>query len=177
MVLRFALASIVLALSSGGAAVHACTPPPPPPPPDRGETDAAYRARLVRLAAAEQAQWRLDRGRAQAAQWQASTLVFVGRVERVQTSPEPYRGAPSVLVRPVRWLKGQGSGRLVRMQYTGMTTCGPYGGGDAVRGKAGEHFVLFAGQLPGDSRPAIDSVGTRWAVEPRVVAALATPER
>jgi hypothetical protein len=134
-------------------AANACPPPPPPPLPIPDESSEAWQARVTAEAQNElmnrQRQW-----------WNDSQSVLLARVERRDTVRlrdawgDPNFEAPRVLLRPVRWLKGSGPSRRFRLSYTGMTTCGPYGGGEAVNGAVGEVFIVFVGE----GRPRQESV-------------------
>lgn len=57
-------------------------------------------------------------------------------------------------MRPVRWLKGEGSSRRFLLNYAGLTDCGPYGGGEAVDGRVGDVFVVFVH----DGQPSTEGV-------------------
>jgi hypothetical protein len=135
----FAPALIIAAMLS---AAEACPPPPPPPPPAAGETIEAYQARLEEEARAQvsayQRQW-----------WNEAHSVLLARVVSVDSIRlrddwgAAYARSPRVHLRPVRWLKGSGPWRRFRLNYQGLTDCGPYGGGEAVTGRVGELFVVF----------------------------------
>ena len=148
--MRIILATIAVAASITGAA-NACPPPPPPPLPIPDESSEAWQARVAAEAQASlvalQHQW-----------WDASQSVLLARVERRDTVRlrdfDPNVEAPRVLLRPVHWLKGSGPSRRFRLTYTGMLSCGPYGGGEAVDGAVGEVFIVFVGE----GRPRQESV-------------------
>lgn len=160
------------------ATAEACPPPPPPPPPEAGESNEAYQTRLAALRAAE-AEVNAQRVlQMQQGWWDESQSVLLARVVRRDSIRlkdnwgEIYGRSPRVLLRPVRWLKGSGSSRRFRLNYEGLTSCGPYGGGDAVDGEIGEVFVVFVRE----GRPRQDSVITSLAMDrvrdPRVLALL-----
>lgn len=145
---------------------------PARPEPLAGEGPEARRLRLAADDARRLAEDRATQGRRQAALWEASAAIVVGRVERVRPARVGFYGpGQSALVRPVRWIKGEGRARSSRrpfwLRHAGETSCGPYGGGDAVDGKPGELFVLFAGRPRLSSKAIIDW----WGEAPQWTAA------
>ncbi len=153
--------------------VNACPPPPPPPEPRAGESEQAYKARLEELAAAERAQLRAAMASRQAALWNESPIIFVGQVERVRPRKIYFHGpGQSALIRPVRWIKGKGGAGSFWLRYEGESSCGPYGGGDAVDGKVGQRFVIFASRGRLTSSAVIDSIGAARAIDERITTAI-----
>ncbi|HVV32235.1 MAG TPA: hypothetical protein VHC73_03315 [Vitreimonas sp.] len=139
------------------SAAEACPPPPPTPPPPPGESIEAYNARL-----AEEAQARVigyQRG-----WWERAQSVLLARIERRDSiSLKDDRGvtyarSPRVLLRPVRWLKGEGPPRRFYLNYSGLTDCGPYGGGEAVDGEVGDFFVVFVSEGPASQASVVTSL-------------------
>ncbi len=165
---------MVLAAGTLAAApANACPPPPPPPEPRPGESEQAYNARLKELAAAQRAEGQAVIATRQATLWNESPIIFVGQVERVRPMQTDGAG-PSALIRPVRWIKGKGGANSFWLRHRGMTSCGPYGGGDAVEGKVGQRYIVFASRRRLSSKAVIHSVGAANAVDERIAAALAT---
>lgn len=125
----------------------------------RAEESAAFLASRVEY----QQQW-----------WNESQSVLLARVERVGSVQlrddwgEAYDDSPRVFLRPVRWLKGSGSARRFRLSYDGMTSCGPYGGGDAVDGEVGEVFVVYVREGQPHQRSVIESLAPENVVDPQV---------
>jgi hypothetical protein len=150
--MRIVLATVAVAASLVGAA-SACPPPPPPPLPVPDESMEDWRARVTAEAEAQlidqQRRW-----------WNDAHSVLLARVERRDTVrfrnewAGGYDRSPRVTLRPISWLKGEGSSRRFRLSYSGMTDCGPYGGGEAVGGQVGDVFVVFVGE----GRPSQTSV-------------------
>lgn len=135
----FAATAITMALFN---AAEACPPPPPPPPPVPGESIEAWQARLQAEAQAQTAGY-------QRGWWDQSQSVLLARIERIDSVRvrNDWAGtntrSPRVYLRPVRWLKGSGSARRFRLNITGISDCGPYGGGEAVNGHVGDVFLVF----------------------------------
>lgn len=172
------LTAALAAVLVGTGPALACPPPPSPPSKLIGETDAAYDARMKVLFESQRVQYRLALFNAQAEAWRQSEVVLVGRVDRVKKVKLPYptpRGDTSqeVLVRPISFLKSKQSRRVFWVRSSGVTTCGPYGGGDAIDGAVGDHFLFFISQTKSGGHRVTDSVGPNRAEEPRVRAALA----
>ena len=150
--MRIVLAPMALAASIVGTA-NACPPPPPPPLPIPDESSEAWEARVTAEAQAQlvatQRHW-----------WESAQSVLLARVEQRDTvrrrdpTWDMSFESPRVLLRPVHWLKGSGPSRRFRLTYTGMSSCGPYGGGEAVDGAVGELFIVFVGE----GRPRQESV-------------------
>ncbi|MCW3835924.1 hypothetical protein ACFQ1E_07725 [Sphingomonas canadensis] len=163
------------------APAHACPPPaPPPPPPAReiGESDAAYQARYAAMLQAQEAErhraaeaWMLARDSGLWAEARAVVLATVtkGDLRRKRNGLE----VSAVEMRPVRRLKGKiPPGRFLVAQE-GLTSCGFYGGGDAIGARPGQRFVVFV--LPRGERGRADrhdSLGAESARDPRTRAAL-----
>jgi hypothetical protein len=86
-----------------------------------------------------------EAARRQALLWDFNPRVFVARIERVKPVHLSFGGVgQSARLKPIRWLKGEEKNISFWLTYKGDTDCGPYGGGDAVDGKIGETFVIFA---------------------------------
>lgn len=132
----------------------ACSIPPPPPPPPRtaAESDAEFEARRRQWyidIAERQRQEALPRAAAREDRlWGTAQRVVLARIERVGSTR--LRGSegqrfrsPLVTLRPIRWLKGSGSARRLRVHYLSDDSCALGGAGDAARGNVGEVFLLF----------------------------------
>lgn len=152
------IVAVMIAAFLGAA--EACPPPPPEPPPAPGESIEAWRARLDAEAQAQTASY-------QRGWWDQSQSVLLARIERIDSVPVRNDWAnvnthsPRVHLRPVRWLKGSGPSRRFHLNITGITDCGPYGGGEAVNGRIGDVFLVFVR----DGRPNQASVITSLALD------------
>ena len=103
--------------------------------------------------------------------WGTAHRILLARVERVGTtrlrgSEGQWYESPLVTLRPIRWLKGSGSPRLVRVHYLSDDTC-DHGGGDAPDGELGDLFLLFYGPGPLRPRAILGTLGADWAVSER----------
>jgi hypothetical protein len=167
---------MIVAIVAASSAT-ACPPPPLPPPRLPGETDEAYAGRLEQLQAADRVRYRAGLAEWQAASWQKSSAIFVGRIEAARTVRLPFRTvsgdtSQKVKVRPVSWLRGKASNQPIWVRHSGVTTCGPFGGGDAVNGKPGDTFLFLIGPEGHGPHRIIDSIGRDRAEDPRVIGAL-----
>jgi hypothetical protein len=155
---NFFVGSILAVWMLGAAA--ACPPPPPPPPPAPGESIEAWQARLEAEAQAQIAGY-------QRGWWEQSQSVLLARIERIDSVAirNDWTGtnarSPRVRLRPVRWLKGSGPPGRFHLNVTGVSDCGPYGGGEAVNGRMGELFLVFVRE----GRPSQANVITSLALD------------
>ncbi|GAM97514.1 hypothetical protein U91I_01140 [alpha proteobacterium U9-1i] len=153
----------------------ACMPMPPPPQ-ETGESAEAHAQRVAQWyadQAAQDAAWDLAR---QQRMWDQARTVLVARIERVRTKERDGLGAtPTVTLRPVRWLKGQGRTRNFTLTYTEMTSCGPLPAFDALQGGVGDQFVVYVdGDRPRQST-VLNALRVDRITEPRARAALDAP--
>lgn len=172
--LRQLIVAIAIAALAVGEAVACSIVPPVHDEPLVGETAEAFQQRVEARRAQEEAdrQARLIAFQRQA--WEEASSVVIARVTRREEAVplrnrygEVYYRTPRTHLRVVRWLKGEARGRpSFGVRYAGLTSCGPYGGGDAVNGAVGEEFVVFlsAGRLH-ESR-VTDSFAPDSVVEP-----------
>lgn len=139
-----------------------------------GESAEAYQARLSALRAEEAARLQALIVEYQRRWWNESESVLLARVERTDSARmyDIYGASigsfPRAHLRPVRWLKGAGPSRRFRLTYTGMTSCGPYGGGDAVAGAVGDVFVVFVRSGRPSQRTVIESVALANIRDPQL---------
>jgi hypothetical protein len=157
--MRMMAAAILVTLTIAGAA-HACPPPPPPPAQMEGESEFDYVIRLQTLREEEAAASLARRVEFEQQWWNESESVFLARIERAETIEFDgyYETVPRVHLRPLRWIKGSGSSRRFRLSYEGMTSCGPYGGGEAVEGAVGDVFLVFVREGRPRQRSVIHSL-------------------
>ncbi len=109
----------------------------------------------------------------QAEMWDKADLVFVARVEQSRTklSTSPF-GMMEVDLMPLTWLKGQGGPWQFALGHAGEQICGPQPRFDAIAGKPGDTFIVFAqGDTPGQET-VLFTVKLSELVEPRALAAL-----
>lgn len=138
-------------LAFGFAVLVAATPalacvPPPPPLQLSGESRQAYADRSKAFVEALSNE---DQRARQVRLYGAASRVSLARV--INSTPLPGTlddGQPRrrVDVQPVAAFKGPApSGRAIRLEDAGMTTCGRYGGGSATAAKPGDYVLLFEG--------------------------------
>ncbi|MFM5907645.1 MAG: hypothetical protein ACKOPO_08680 [Novosphingobium sp.] len=166
--------ALIIASTAAPGTAYACPPPPPPPRQAAGESDVDYRARMAKLQADMAAAVRTGISQRQARLWDESPSIFIGEVVKTRRGHAPFYGpGQSAFIRPVKWIRGAPSGKRFWLDYKSYTSCGPVGGGDAVDGKPGERFVLFAGSGALKSETVIDTIGPQSALDQRIVDALA----
>jgi hypothetical protein len=105
--------------------------------------------------------------------WDSADLVIVAQVaERRTISPPGLPDTPQVSLAPMTWLKGQGSPWQFDLGATEMTACGPLPGFDAIAGKVGDEFVIFAKGDDPAQKTIFETVNLKALSEPRALAAL-----
>jgi len=175
----FRLASFVaLALSvciPEIAAACSIMPPPAPPPRTAAESEADFAARRdswYRDIAERQRQEALPRWAAREdLLWTTAQRVVLARVERMGSirlrgsEGQRYR-SPLVTLRPIRWLKGSGPTRRLRVHFLSDDSCDS-GAGSAPYGAVGDVFLLFYGPGPLSPRNILDTFGLDRAVTTR----------
>jgi hypothetical protein len=153
----------------------ACPPPPSPPPKEAGEGDQAYQMRMQKRDDDARARFRQQTALRQALLWDFSSVILIARIERVKPVRLSFgHQGQSVRLKPTRWIKGEGKRLTFWLRYAGETDCGPYGGGDAIEGKIGEEFVVFARAGNLSSVSVEDSVGANNAIDIRIFEALSS---
>lgn len=116
---------------------------------------------------------RTGRLQRQAWLWQESPAIFIGKVSKIRLGKAPFYGpGQSAFILPVKWIRGAPSRKGFWLEYKSFTSCGPTGGGDAVDGKAGERFILFAKAGAPSSDRVIDSLSKKNALDQRIIGAL-----
>lgn len=155
--LRHSIFLIAAATLFCGEAVACSIRPPVQDVPLVGETAEAFQQRVEARRAQEEVDRQARLIAFQRQTWEEASSVVIARVVRREEAVplrndygEVYGQSPRTHLRVVRWLKGQARGRpSFSVRYAGLTSCGPFGGGDAVDGAVGEEFVVFlsAGRL------------------------------
>jgi hypothetical protein len=162
------------------APAFACSilPPPPPPPAAPGtpkaDVEAAERAWSEahgRRYAEEQRAWTLKQ---QARLFdEAKGLVVVrfdrqGKVSGMPKELDHMNGDPLAILKPVRWVKGQGSPNEIVIGSGLAPPCGQIPAHDAFYGKPGEVFLLYIAE----DNHVLDGFRIEKIIEPRAIAAL-----
>lgn len=134
----FPLAALAL-LSATSTPTLAC-PPPPMPPYFEGESQADYRARIEREQQKQHAAYLASYAKQQAEHYETADQVFVARITKRGLHDGWRKWAD---LKPVKWIKGKGKKRSYRVRLAGSTSCGDYGGGDAVLLAEGELLLVM----------------------------------
>lgn len=138
------------------AQASACPPPPPFPPPPApavGMSAADIEAQQKAWSEAHQslrdlqdADWRLQYQRMLFSEAESILIARIDRVEAREKLPEDQaylQEMPRVVLKPVEWVKGSGSAAELPLVYTGLTSCGPMPGFEAMWGKPGGVYVVY----------------------------------
>ncbi|HYD11404.1 MAG TPA: hypothetical protein VEC11_01005 [Allosphingosinicella sp.] len=136
------------------ASAVACSIPLPPSPPPRAaaESEADFAARSERwyrdIAERQEQEARSYQAAREDQLWATAARVVLARVQRiggtrVRGSEGQWYESPLVTLRPVRWLKGSGSARRVRVHYLSADSCLSGGAGDATDSQVGDLVLLF----------------------------------
>jgi hypothetical protein len=171
-----ALVALALSVSTPEIAA-ACSPVPPPEPPPRtaAESDSDFAARRAKwfadLFEAEEIASLPGRKAHEDRLWATAGRVVLARLDktgsiRLRGSEGQYYKSPLATLRAVKWLKGHPSPRRLKVHFLSDDTC-DHGGGDAVEGKAGEHYLLFYRDGPLDAGNILDTLGRHRAVTQR----------
>lgn len=155
--LRYSIVVIAAATLFCGEAEACSILPPVQDAPFVGETAEVFQQRVEARRAQEEADRQARLIAFQRQTWEEASSVVIARVVRREEAVplrneygEVYGQSPRAHLRVERWLKGQARGRpSFSVRYVGLTSCGPFGGGDAVDGAVGAEFVVFlsAGRL------------------------------
>ena len=150
---------------TGSESAVACDYPPAPMPPHLerrpGESDAAFRMRWSAHVAEFNSTREKERREAEKAVlaklWDESGAIALIEVVSREEQKEPRFGekpivwtGPTVVVRPIAWLKGDMAANSVEavpatlsLRYTTLTSCGPEPDWPVMRGKVGERYVAY----------------------------------
>ena len=142
--------------------------PPPPVSQLPGESAEAYKLRHKAAALAEDDEMHRQY---QIALFEKATRVAIARIESTEPVKLAVGEGRSVVVSPMKALKGDPSGDRVLLADKTLTTCGWAGGGSAPRGAPGDYIILFEGDL---FRGGGDKFGllAREARDPKLLQAL-----
>lgn len=172
---RTAFIALALSFYTPEVAVACYIPPPPSPPPRMAmESEAEFAARRDRWysdIAERQRQEALPWMTAREDRlWTTAQRVVLARVERVGStrlrgSEGQWYESPLATLRPIRWLRGSPSTRLLRVHYLSDDTCDH--GAYAADGQVGEFFLLFYGPGPINPRNILDTLRRDWVVTQR----------
>jgi hypothetical protein len=143
-------AAAVAASSIIAGAAAACTPPPPASPEE-------VAARVLRY---------------QEDQWTRAENVYLAHATRQGGSP-PESGPLRIWtdLTPVLQLKGRPVTERVRIQQTGMSSCGPLPYLDALMEKPGGYYLVYSTSQTAEPDAIIATVRVRDLVEPKAIAA------
>lgn len=167
-------------IASTAPAALACSPlpypPPPAPPAGTSPADATALAQAwsqshAATRAVEDAAWRL---RQQVRLFdEAKSIAVVRHVREGKVSGMPkefayMNGNPLAILKPLRWVKGQGTSSEITLGSGTPPPCGQIPAHDAFYGKPGEVFLLYLA----DDGHVIDGFRIDRITEPRTLAAL-----
>ena len=176
-----------LALAIGLAdAAHACSPPvpvigtPPVPVPGASPVDSQALGKAWNIVdrSKREVGERDAKIAGQASMFDAATSVVLARIDstgRSSGAPPEFshmNGLTYVMLKPLRWVKGQGISETFQLGWNGMTSCGPMPEYDAIRGEPGDVFLIY---LSGPTLKQENVTGTFAVdklVEARTLAAL-----
>lgn len=105
----------------------------------------------------------------QRAMWDASTTVYVARIDRLR--PSQFQGRPSgyqgMLV-PLQVLKGAGPVPWLSLDYPGpVTSCGPYP--SALAGTNGDRFLVYSRTRGRNTTSNVTTIALDKIVDPRAL--------
>ena len=154
MTLRSKILACALFIASVPAL--ACPPPPPahPPPQQKeGESEEAFTARVAALAEAEKHKQALAEKRREGFQqgyefalWDSADLAVLAEIVAIKERKvnRPYvDSSPLVTLKILSVARGKTTSKRFQLEYTGITSCGPYGPTNIVEGAIGDRFVVF----------------------------------
>jgi hypothetical protein len=173
-----------MAVSWAGPA-FACSPPAPPPQapaPPGGTSEAdikalsqAWNQAYWTRASEERRAWSMKQ---QAELFDKATRIAVARFDHAgKTSGAPpqfdyMNGQPLAVLKPVRWVKGQGASGDLQLAMGQLPPCGQMAAHDAFYGKPGDVFLIyFSGETLLQS-DVLDGFALDRIIEPRTLAAL-----
>ncbi len=155
-------------LSVLGTPVLAC-PPPYILPPNVGETSTDYNIRLAKYHEEEQRKFLENRKIYQGEMWKNNAIVALAVIDKIKPTNIKYYGKSNkVRLKILRFAKGSSNIKHVWVHYTDVTTCGPFGGGDAVDGKLGDVFAIFSSSSNISSRSVTDTIGESSALDENI---------
>ena len=176
-----------LALAIGLAdTAHACSPPvpligmPPVPAPGTPPVDAQALGKtwnIVDRSKREVADRDAKIAR-QASMFDAAASVVLARIDstgRSSGAPPEFshiNGLTYVMMKPLRWVKGQGMSETFQLGWNGMTSCGPTPEYDAIRGEPGDVFLIYLSGATLKQENVTGTLAVDKLIEARTLAAL-----
>lgn len=157
LILSSAMAVVAMAAAGLAAPAHACSLPVQPletlpiPAPGTPQADAAAVGRtwnVVKRSLLDVSERDAMIAR-QAGMFDAADSVVLARIDttgRTSGAPPEFahlNGLTYVMVKPVRWVKGEGANKEFQLGWNGMTSCGPMPEFDAIRGEPGDVFLVY----------------------------------
>jgi len=177
-----AVAAVAAVMMAAPALACSPLPFPPPPPVAAGTSEADAEAQSLawmRAHAAVRAEedrvWRL---KGQAALFdEAKSLIIVryDREEKTSGAPKEFdymNGQPMAVLKPVRWVKGNGASDDLKISRGQLPPCGQMIGHDAFYGKPGEVFLVYLNGNKVEQQYMLEALAIDRIIEPRTLAAL-----
>lgn len=173
---------VAAAMAAGLAAPAIACPPPPPPAPapklaagaspaDQAASDRAWNDAHYRLRAEEGRAWTLKQQARLFDEANTIAIVRYDRAGKVSGMPKEFdymNGDPLAIVKPVRWVKGQGSQAELTLGGGNAPMCGQIPAHDAFYGSPGDVFLIY---LAADGH-VLEGYKLDRIIEPRTLAAL-----
>lgn len=171
--------ALIFSTAYSTSSANACSPPPVDPP-LQGESVETYKARLEAEDKAKLAHFLADR---QTVNLKRADSIFIAReTARAPRRPAearngrslPPRSVPTeypypIYFKPVKWFRGTSTGALFRVTL-GITTCGPWGVGDASSSRLGQHLLFFGRKGLLTEKVLIDAIAVDKINDPALTA-------
>ena len=139
------------------------------PSPEPNETPIDYDIRLAKYREEEQKKSQEIIKTNQKNAWENSNVIAIATIDNIKKiNIKNYGSSNKVRLKITRLVKGSSKTKHVWLQYTEITGCGPVGGGDAVRGKLGDVFVIFSESPRISSKSVTDTIGKSSALDDNI---------
>lgn len=180
------IGGIAIAVAAGlmlAAPAFACMPMPPPPMPAPAAGTSAADVAALELAwgqsyaasrALEDRDWQVKQ---QARLFDEATRVVIVRYDREEKTrgmPKEFaymNGQPQVVVKPLRWVKGEADAGELRIGMGEAPPCGQMRAQDAFNGKPGDVFLVYLAGTKAQPE-MMQALKLDRIIEPRTLAAL-----
>ena len=158
--------ALIFSTAYSTSSANACSPPPVDPP-LQGESVETYKARLEAEDKAKLAHFLADR---QTVNLKRADSIFIAReTARAPRRPAEARNPYPIYFKPVKWFRGTSTGALFRVTL-GITTCGPWGVGDASSSRLGQHLLFFGRKGLLTEKVLIDAIAVDKINDPALTA-------
>lgn len=166
------------AMLASAAPALACSIMPPPPPPEAPAGASAADVAALNLAwgqayaaqrVAEDQAWRL---RQQVSLFDTAKSLVIVRYDREASVGKGDDAQTVAVLKPVRWLKGQGKSTEFQLGMSQPPPCGQMIGHAAYYGKPGDVFLVYLSANVLRQADVLEAYAIDRIVEPRTIAAL-----